>query len=114
MPVTRHKSLNPALIRFKAGLGKRNEPEKKPATKVKEPDELLIAVQEAVLKGEVTSEGKPSTRALSERYWAGPSRPRSGTRLSRTTRPGPTSTPASGARCSDSNSRAVRRSRPSG
>ena len=67
MPVTRHKSLNPALIRFKAGLGKRNEPEKKPATEVKEPDQLLIAVQEAVLKGEVTSEGKPSTRALSER-----------------------------------------------
>ena len=69
MPVTRHKSLNPALIRFKAGLGKRNEPERQlePAPEVKEPDELLISIQEAVLKGEVTSEGKPSTRALSER-----------------------------------------------
>ena len=66
MPVTRHKSLNPALIRLEAKLGKKNESEREPEAKVKKPDELLIAVREAVLKGEVTSEGKPSTRALSE------------------------------------------------
>ena len=71
MPVTRHKSLNPALIRLEARLGKRNEPDRpaepKPAVEVKEPDELLIAVREAVQAGEVTAEGKPSTRALSKR-----------------------------------------------
>lgn len=82
MPVTRHKMLNPALIRLEAKLGKKSRPEKptepepaqptpasepSPEIQAKEPDELLIAIREAVLAGEVTSEGKPSTRALSKR-----------------------------------------------
>ncbi len=75
MPITRHKSLNPALIRLEAKLGRKSEPgpapavkeEAEPTAEVKEPNELLIAVREAVLAGEVTGDGKPSTRALSKR-----------------------------------------------